>query len=193
LPAAGRVFDNRASVAARYAHAFASNIMTEPFEKAGQDAAAFQKMCLDNFSKAIQAAFSFTPGSAPPEIMREVRTGIFRALSESWDEYLRSPQFLNTLRQWTDNAISFRKVSDELLGRARNDLQAPSRNDIDNVILAVRHMEKRLLDRLDELALQLAARDGQQPGRGPSQQSQPNPPRRAQPGTAKRRTRRKAS
>lgn len=167
--------------------------MTEPFEKAGQDAAAFQKMCLDNFSKAIQAAFTFTPGSAPPEILRDIRTGIFRALSESWDEYMRSPQFLNTLKQWTDNAIAFRKVSDEILGRARNDLQAPSRNDIDNVILAVRHMEKRLLDRLDELALQLAARDGQPPGAARGQPSKSNPPPRTQAGTAKRRTRRKVS
>jgi hypothetical protein len=165
--------------------------MTEPFEKAGQDAAAFQKMCLDNFSKAIQAAFTFTPGSAPPEILRDIRTGIFRALSESWDEYMRSPQFLNTLKQWTDNAIAFRKVSDEILGRARNELQAPSRNDLDNVILAVRHLEKRLLDRLDELTLQLAARDGQQPGGGSSRQSHANPLRRAQSGKAKRRTQRK--
>jgi len=167
--------------------------MTEPFEKAGQDAAAFQKMCLDNFSKAIQAAFTFTPGSAPPEILRDIRTGIFRALSESWDEYMRSPQFLNTLKQWTDNAIAFRKVSDEILGRARNDLQAPSRNDIDNVILAVRHMEKRLLDRLDELALQLAARDGQQSAPAGGQPSKSNPPPRAQAGRAKRRTGRKVS
>ena len=168
--------------------------MTEPFEKAGQDAAAFQKMCLDNFSKAIQAAFTFTPGSAPPEILRDIRTGIFRALSESWDEYMRSPQFLNTLKQWTDNAIAFRKVSDEILGRARNDLQAPSRNDIDNVILAVRHIEKRLLDRLDELALKLATRDGQQPGPARGRHpSKSNPRPRSQAGTAKRRTRRKVS
>jgi hypothetical protein len=106
---------------------------------------------------------------------------------------MRSPQFLNTLKQWTDNAIAFRKVSDEILGRARNDLQAPSRYDIDNVILAVRHIEKRLLDRLDELALQLAARDGQQPGPARGQPSKSNPRPRTQAGTAKRRARRKVS
>src|SRR3954453_11908090 len=146
--------------------------MTEPFEKAGQEAVAFQKFCLDSFSKAMQAAFTFTPGSPPPQMLREIRTGMFRAIAESWDEFMRSPQFLNGMRQWMDNAIAFRKASDEVLGRARNDLQAPSRNDIDNVILAVGHMEKRLLDRLDELAAELAARNGELSGPQPEQEPQ---------------------
>jgi hypothetical protein len=137
--------------------------MTEPFEKAGQEAAAFQKMCLETFTKTLQAVFKFTPDSAPPEILRQIRAGIFQTLAESWDEYMRSPQFLDGMRQWMDNAITFRKVSNEFLGRVRNDLQAPSRSDIDTVMLAVRHMEKRLLDRLDEMSVQLAELNG---GRG---------------------------
>ncbi len=134
--------------------------MTEPFEKAGQNAAAFQKLCLETFSKAMQAAFKFTPDSAPPEILRQVRAGIFQTLAESWDEFLRSPQFLEGMRQWMDNAVAFRKLTNEFMARARNDLQAPSRSDIDTVMLAVRHMEKRLLDRLDQLSGQLAELGG---------------------------------
>ena len=160
--------------------------MTEPFEKAGQDAAAFQKLCLDSFSKALQAAFNFTPGSAPPEMLHQIRTGMFKALAESWDEFLRSPQFLDTMRQWTENAITFRKVTDEFLGRARNDLQAPSSNDIDNVVLAVRHMEKRLLDRLDELSAEMKARDGQNPGQAQRGEAQLRQPARGRTTTGKR-------
>jgi hypothetical protein len=134
--------------------------MTEPFEKAGQEAAAFQKLWLETFSKTIQAAFKFTPDSAPPEILRQIRAGIFQTLAESWDEFLRSPQFVDGMRQWMDNAITFRKISSEFLGRVRNDLQAPSRSDIDTVMLAVRHMEKRLLDRLDQMSVQIAELEG---------------------------------
>jgi hypothetical protein len=169
--------------------------MTEPFEKAGQDAAAFQKLCLDSFSKALQAAFAFTPGAAPPEILRDIRTGIFKALAESWDEFLRSPQFLDTMRQWMDNAIVFRKVTDEFLGRARNELQAPSRNDLDNVILAVRHMEKRLLDRLDELAAEWKSpnQEGQSPSANLGTRSRQRPQRRPKtPGRATSSRRRKS-
>jgi uncharacterized protein (DUF2267 family) len=148
--------------------------MTEPFEKAGQEAAAFQKLCLENFSKAMEAAFkSFTPDSAPPEMLRQIRAGICQTLAQSWDEFMRSPQFLDGMRQWMDNAITFRKISNEFLGRVRNDLQAPSRTDIDTVMLAVRHMEKRVLDRLDEMSAQMAelSRKPSQPS--PANQTRP--------------------
>ena len=132
----------------------------DSFEKAGQEAAAFQKLWMESFTKATQAAFKFTPDSAPPEMLRQMRAGIFQTIAESWDEYMRSPQFLDAMRQWMDNAVAFRKISNEFLGRVRNEMQAPSRSDIDTVMLAVRHMEKRLLDRLDDLAAQLAQRNG---------------------------------
>jgi hypothetical protein len=144
-------------------------VMSEPFEKVGQDAAAFQKLCLENFSKAIEAAFKFTPDSTPPEVLRQIRAGIFETLAQSWDEYMRSPQFLDGMRQWMDNAVTFRKISNEFLGQVRNEVQAPSRSDIDTVMLAVRHMEKRLLDRLDEISAQLVRRDGKRATAGARQ------------------------
>jgi hypothetical protein len=139
--------------------------MSEPFEQAAKDATAFQKICLEGMSKAIQAALNSAPGSAPPEMLREMRAGIFETLAESWDEFMRSPQFLAGMRQWTENAITFRKLSNEFMGRMRNEVQAPSCNDLDTVMLTVRHMEKRLLDRLDEISAKLAEFDGD--GRGP--------------------------
>ena len=59
------------------------------------------------------------------------------------------------MRQWMDNVIAMRTMTNEFLGRVRNEVQAPSRTDIDTVMLAVRHMEKRLLDRLDEVSAQI--------------------------------------
>lgn len=111
-----------------------------------------QKVWLETFTKAMQAAFKFTPDSAPPEIVRQIRTGIFQTLAQSWDEFLRSPQFLDGMRQWMENAIAFRQMTNEFMGRVRNEIQAPSRSDIDTIMLTVRHMEKRLLDRLEELS-----------------------------------------
>lgn len=130
-----------------------------PFEKAVQEAAAFQKLCLENMTKAFEA-FKFNPEAPPPEILRQVRSGILQALGQSWDEFMRSPQFLECLRQWMDNAVALRTSTNEFLGRIRNEAQAPSRSDIDTVLLAVRHMEKRLLDRLDELSAQVSKANG---------------------------------
>jgi hypothetical protein len=131
------------------------------FDKAAQEAAAFQKMYLESISKTLQAAFKFTPESAPPQVLQQIRAGILQALAESWEQFMRSDQFLEGMRQWMDNAVSFRSLTNEFLGRLRNEGQAPSRSDIDTVLLAVRHMEKRLLDRLEELSTQLTRSDDQ--------------------------------
>ena len=131
--------------------------MDETFEKTAEQAAAFQKIWIDSASKMIQAGLTIGPNSAPPEILRQVRSGMFQALAESWEEFMRSPQFLEGMKQWMETAVAFRKVSAEFLAKARNEMQAPSRDDIDTVMLNIRHMEKRLLDRVEDLSRQVEA------------------------------------
>lgn len=131
--------------------------MNDSFSKASQEAAAFQKIWLETISKTMLAAFNLPPETAPPEMLRQIRSGVFQNLGESWNEFMRSPQFLEGMQQWMENAIAFRKFSNDFLGRLRNELQAPSRTDIDTIMLSVRHIEKRLLDRLDELSAQINA------------------------------------
>jgi hypothetical protein len=127
------------------------------FDKAAEEAAAFQKIWLETLSKSMQAAFTLSPNSPPPEVLRQIRSGIFQALAESWDRFMRSPQFLEGMKQWMENAISFRKLTNDVLSKARNDVQAPSRSDVDTIMLTVRHMEKRLLDRIADLSAQVSA------------------------------------
>jgi hypothetical protein len=118
---------------------------------------SFQKIWMETFSRMAQTAFSFSPDSAPPEMIRQMRSGIFQALAQSWDEYLRSPQFLEGMKQWMDNAILFRKMSNDFFTKARHETQDLAREDVDSVMLAVRHMEKRILDRLEELSARVDA------------------------------------
>jgi len=136
------------------------------FEKTAEQAAAFQKIWGESLSRMIQTAFASGPSSPPPELLREIRNGIFQALAKSWDEFMRSPQFLDGMKQWMDQAVTFRKLSNDFMAKVRNEMQAPSREDIDTVMLAVRHMEKRLLDRVDHLAEQLGALNGKFAKRG---------------------------
>lgn len=126
------------------------------FEKSAEQAAAFQKIWMESLSQMMQAACTFTPNSPPPEVMRQMRSGIFQALAQSWEEFMRSPQFQEGMRQWLENAVAFRKMTNNFMANVRNEIQAPSRDDIDSIILTVRHMEKRLLDRMEELALQVS-------------------------------------
>src|SRR5580765_3334187 len=127
------------------------------FEKAAEQAAAFQKVWADSMSKVMRASFAPGQSSPPPELLKQIRSGIFEALAKSWDEFMRSPQFLESMKQWMDNAISFRKLTNDFMGKVRNEMQAPSREDIDTIMLTVRHMEKRLLDQVETLSEQLKA------------------------------------
>ena len=130
--------------------------MNDNFEKTAEQINAFQKIWTESMTKMMQTAFTMAPNSAPPEVLRQIRSGLFQALAQSWDEFMRSPQFLEGMKNWMDNAINFRKLSNDFMARVRNELQAPSREDIDTVMLSVRHMEKRLLDRVEELARQVS-------------------------------------
>jgi hypothetical protein len=123
---------------------------------AGEEAAAFQRIWLETISRTLQMGFTISPTTPPSELARQVRSGIFEGMANSWEHFMRSPQFLTTVRQWTENAIAFRKLSHDLMARVRTELQAPSRNDIDSIMMTVRHMEHRLLNRLDDLSAEIA-------------------------------------
>jgi hypothetical protein len=133
--------------------------MSDNFEKSADQAAAFQKIWMESMSKVMQSAFTFGNNSPPPDVLKQIRSGIFQALAQSWEEFMRSPQFLESMKQWMDTAINFRKMSNDFMAKVRNEIQAPSRDDIDTVMLTVRHMEKRLLDRVEDLAARIAQLD----------------------------------
>lgn len=146
--------------------------MNDAFQRSVDEAAAFQKIWTESFSKILQASFTMGPNSPPPEVMRHIRSGIFQALSQSWEEFMRSPQFLEGMRQWMENAVNFRKLTNDFLARARNEIQAPSRTDVDTIILSVHHMEKRLLDRIEQLSNQVAALQSRSAGNGKAPRAQ---------------------
>jgi hypothetical protein len=136
-------------------------------EKTAEQAAAFQRVWLDSMSKMMQTAFAFGPETAPPEVLREIRSGMFQALAKSWEEFMRSPQFLEGMKQWMDQAVAFRKMSNDLMANVRHEMQATSREDVDTIMLTIRHMEQRLLDRMEDLAQEVATLRNRLDGESP--------------------------
>jgi hypothetical protein len=61
------------------------------------------------------------------------------------------------MKQWMESAITFRKMSSDFLTKARQETQAPAREDIDAAMQTVHHMEARVLDRMEDLARQVEA------------------------------------
>lgn len=120
-----------------------------------EQGAAFQKVWLESMSKLMQTAFTFSPNSTPPELLRDIREGILKALGESWNEFLRSPQFQQNMKQWMDQGMAFRKLSNDFMAGVRREMEAPSRDDIEAIQSNLRHLETRILDRLEVLSKQI--------------------------------------
>ena len=129
--------------------------MSESTEKTFEQAAAFQKIWLDTFNKMAQAGLSFSPESAPPEFLRQMRSGIFAALAKSWEEFMRTPQFLESMKAMMENAIAFRKMSTDLLTQAQHSMQGTARSDISDLMQALHHLETRILDRVEDVSKRL--------------------------------------
>lgn len=130
--------------------------MEETTTQTAEQMAAFQRIWAESLSKTMQAAFTVSPNSPPPEMLRQMRNGILAALADSWEEFMRSPQFLEGMKQWMEQAVTFRKMSNDFMARVRNEAQSPSREDIDTVMLTVRHMETRLLTQMQEISEQVS-------------------------------------
>ena len=129
--------------------------MNESSQNSPKDGAAFQKVWLESMSKLMQAAFTFSPDSTPPEVLREIRNNVLQTLGEGWNEYLRSPEFQESMKQWMENAIAFRQITNDFMARVRKEMQAPSRDDVEAIQQNVQHLETRLLERMEALAKQI--------------------------------------
>jgi hypothetical protein len=103
-------------------------------------------------AKMAAAGMTFDPRSAPPEIARQMRGAGFQALSQYAQEFMRSPEFLGLMKQSLDASLTFRQQLNEFLTNLHHGAQGVARQDIDSLMLSVRHMETRVLDRMEELS-----------------------------------------
>jgi hypothetical protein len=141
--------------------------------KTGEQWAAFQKIWTDTFTKMMQLGFVYSPEAAPPDFLKQVRSGIFQALSQSWEQFLRSPQFLESTKKWMEQAVTFRKMSNDFFAKVRHETQGTAREDVDDLLAALQQLEKRVLDRVDELAGQVEELKGRPTRRDKERKAKP--------------------
>ncbi|HEX9786213.1 MAG TPA: hypothetical protein VGA56_26235 [Opitutaceae bacterium] len=125
--------------------------MDEKFDQAFQQAATFQKMWTDSFSQMAEVWTRASPGKPPPDVIREMRSGMLKVLADCWEEFMRTPQFMEYMKNSMDGVLALRKLGADMMTRNHHATQSPAREDIDGVLLAIRHMERRLLDRIEEV------------------------------------------
>ena len=146
-------------------------------------------------TKMMATAVSTDPSASAPDNARRMRSAMFQAMGQATEQYMRSPQFLQTMQGAINASIEARKQMNDLLTRMHHDAQGTAKQDVDTLQVSVRHMETRVLDRLDEIASRLDALsqrlDALEGGNGATDngESGPSASARSAAGQAKKRTR----
>lgn len=112
---------------------------------------AFTRMWTDFASRMSQAGAS---GSAPqpsPEMAQAFRDAFFRSMSEYAEEFMRSPEFLKMMRESLSQSIQARKQINDWLGQVWHEFQGTSRQDVDQIMLALRHVEQRMVEEFEKV------------------------------------------
>jgi hypothetical protein len=122
--------------------------MNAPFEQAQQ----MTQVWMDFATNVASVGMAFRPDQqAPPEIAAQMREATFAAMAQAADKYMRSDQFLGMMKQSLDASIACRKRLNDLLTQAHHGLQGVAKQDLDAMSLAVQHLERRMLGRMEEL------------------------------------------
>jgi hypothetical protein len=82
-------------------------------------------------------------------------------MSEACDAFMRAPQFQEMMKQSLSASIQFRKQLNDYLGRVHHEFQGPSRQDVDQLMEVIGHVERRITDSIERLTRrvdQLSAR-----------------------------------
>ncbi len=125
----------------------------------GAAADPFTKFWSDCVSKMSGAGFTPNPPQVSDDSMKQMRRAFFDAWANHCDEFMRSPAFLDGMKKSMDGALAFREQLNEFMTKALHGAQAPARSDTDSIMLVLRSLEERVLDRLDRLEERVASID----------------------------------
>jgi hypothetical protein len=127
--------------------------MSDGFDPFG----AWTRFWMDSAAQAMQSWAPASGTTQSPEFLRKARADLMQTWSDWWEQWLRSPAFLDAQKQMLDGNLAMRKQFRTVLRRMQRDLQLAGREDIDALEAAIRRSERRILDRLDETSAQLRA------------------------------------
>jgi len=125
--------------------------MNDEMNKGFDQVAAFQKLWMDSFANMASVWSQFSPSYPLSDEMRKMRGGMLKVLAETWDEYMRTPLFMEMMKASLNGALDLKRMARDGMNRVHEQFENPSKEDIDGVLLAIRHVERRLLDRFEGL------------------------------------------
>ena len=115
----------------------------------------FAELWTDLAARMAAAGVAADPNAGPTETARAARSSALQGLSQFADQYMRSPQFLETMKQSFDSMLNFREQANDLLTRLHHELQGVARQDVDSLLSGIHQLESRIVDRLEDISTRL--------------------------------------
>jgi hypothetical protein len=110
----------------------------------------FMKFWTDAMGK--MTTVGMTPPAASPDMMDQMRKSFFGVMSQHADEFMRSEQFLETMKQTMDNALAFRQQLNQFLTQNLKSANMATSSDAEHISVLIRGMEERMMSKLDHLS-----------------------------------------
>jgi len=125
------------------------------FAGPGQEADPISKFWSDMMTSMGAASMPKPP--TQEELLKQMRRAFFDAWAAKCDEFMRSEAFLAMMKQSMESSLAFREKTNAFLKRSLGDAQMPSRDDTDSILIALRSLQEKMLDKLDVLTERVAA------------------------------------
>ena len=100
--------------------------MNDNMNKGFDQVAAFQKLWTDSFANMASVWSQFSPGSPPSDEMRKMRGAMLKVLAETWDEYMRTPQFMEMMKGSLNGALDLKRMARDGMNRVHEQFENPS-------------------------------------------------------------------
>ena len=84
-----------------------------------------------------------------------MRSAMFKAWSEYCDQFMRSAEFLEMMKQSLTGSVQMRRQLNDYLGQVHHEFQGPSRQDVDQVLASLRQLQRRLEESTEPIAARL--------------------------------------
>lgn len=129
----------------------------------------FTKFWSEMTNKMGSSGFGMPFDGSNEAAMKAMRQAFFDSWSHHCEEFMRSPMFLDAMKQSMDSALTFREQVNSFLNKALQESQVPTRRDTDSILQVLRGLEERVLDQLQSLSKRVDAmetRTGKQPVAG---------------------------
>jgi hypothetical protein len=84
-----------------------------------------------------------------------LRNGVLKAVSRTWEEYMRTPEFMEAMRESMKNSVQWKKMAKDSTNQMHTAMGSATKDDMQGVMEAVQHVEHRVLDHLEGMEVKM--------------------------------------